>query len=310
MPMTRREFFRTGLALAGSALLPRSGFAAEGSADALPDGLPDVAHVAGGAPEDAVRAAVDAVGGISAFVKPGQSVLIKPNVGFPNAPEAVTTTDPVVVAAVAALCKEARAGSIVIADYPVRNTEMCFDESGIGGLGRIGGVDVMPLSGNSAFATTAIPNAVEVQEVDYAQVALQADVIIAVPVAKSHSGAGVTFALKGMMGLIQARGAFHRQYDLHQAVADLAKLAKPDLVVTDARRALVTGGPGGPGRVETPGAILAGANATTVDAYTVGMAEWYNRAVTADKVRHLVLANQQGLGEIDVALMNVANIRL
>ena len=76
MPMTRREFFRTGLALAGSALLPRSGFAAEGSADALPDGLPDVAHVAGGAPEDAVRAAVDAVGGISAFVKPGQSVLI------------------------------------------------------------------------------------------------------------------------------------------------------------------------------------------------------------------------------------------
>ena len=74
------------------------------------------------------------------------------------------------------------------------------------------------------------------------------------------------------------------------------------------KRALVTGGPGGPGRIERPNAILAGVVPATIDAYTVGLAKWYNRDVTAQQVRHLILANEQGLGEIDVTKIRVKRV--
>lgn len=305
MSISRREFFRRGFVLTGGVLLPR--WAMASAADAA---MPDVVHVTGGAPEGMVRAAVDGLGGIGKFVSRGQKVVICPNVGFPNPPEMATTTDPLVVTAVIDLCKEAGAGRIVVANFPVRDPDLCFEKSLIGDLQRLNGVTVMPLNSGSAYTTAQIPNAVEVHEVDVATIVRESDVLISIPLAKSHSSAGVSFAMKLHMGLIRSRGPFHSRYDLHQAIVDLSKVIRPNLIVTDAQRALVTRGPGGPGRIETPGAIIAGVTPATVDAYTVGLANWYNRTFTPDQVQHIKLANEQGLGEIDVSRMNVQRIPL
>jgi uncharacterized protein (DUF362 family) len=271
---------------------------------------PDVVHVTGGSIDAAIRAAVDRLGGISQFVRRGQKVVISPNVGFPNPAEMATTTDPAVVRVIATLCKEAGASSVTIANYPVRDPELCFERSGIGELARMNGVDVVPLNSGSPYTSVRIPGGVDVSEVEVATIVRQADVLIAVPVAKSHSSAGVSFAMKGMMGLIRSRGLFHARYDLHQAVADLSRVVKAQLVIVDARRALVTRGPGGPGRVELPNAIVAGRSQISVDAYSVGLAQWYNRSVTASQVRHIRLAGEQGLGVIDVSAMKVAKVTL
>ena len=303
MSISRREFFKKGAVLTGGLLLPRWAMATAAASAA-----PDVVHVTGGTPEDMVRAAIDGLGGIGKFVRRGQKVVLAPNVGFPNPPEMATTTDPRVVTAVIELCKGAGAGRIVVTSFPVRDPDLCYEQSGIGDLQRLNGVTVVPLNPGSAYAQVRIPGGVDAREVEVATIVRQSDVLICIPIAKSHSSTGVTFAMKGHMGLIRSRGPFHARYDLHQAIVDLSKVIKADLVVTDAQRALVTRGPGGPGRIETPGAILAGTNQTTVDAYTVGLAHWYNRSITADQVQHLKLAHEQGLGVIDVRAMNVRRI--
>ena len=302
MSLTRRDFMKAGLVLTGGALVPRWARAEAAT--------PDVVHASGGSAAEKVRAAVDALGGMERYVKAGQRVLINPNAGFPNPAHMATTTDPAAIEPVIEMCREAGAREILVADYPVRDPELCFERSGIGDLARLPGAQVSPLTARSPYTTTTIPGAVEVTEVDLATAVGRADVLIAMPIAKSHSSAGVSFAMKGNMGLIQARGPFHSRYDLHQAVADLAKLVTPTLVITDAQRALVTRGPGGPGRVETPDAIIAGTNAASVDAYTVGIAQWYNRAFTPDQVRHIKLAGEQGIGEIDLARLTVRRIEL
>jgi len=302
--MTRREFFRRGAVLTGGLLLPRWVQGAAG------EPVPDVVHVTGGAPEEAVRAAVNGLGGIGAFVRRGQKVVISPNVAFPNPPEMATTSDRRVVAAVIDLCKEAGASRIVVASYPVRDPDLCFERTGIGDLARMNGVEVVPLSSGSAYTPVQIPDAVEVHEVEVATIVRESDVLISIPVAKSHSSAGVSLTMKGHMGLIRSRGPFHSRYDLHQAIVDLSKIIRPNLIVTDAQRALVTRGPGGPGRIETPRAILAGTNQATVDAYTVGLANWYDRAFTADQVQHIKLAHEQGLGVIDLRRMNLSRVVL
>jgi len=304
MPFSRREFLKSGLVLTGGALLPRWADAA------APANMPDVVHVTGGTPEMAVRRAIEGLGGIRRFVRAGQKVVISPNVGFPNPPEMATTTDPLVVRAIIDLCKEARAGKITVANYPVRDPDICFRESKIGELASINGVEVIPLNANSAYTTVQIPDGVDAKEVEVATIVREADVFIAAPIAKTHSSTGVTFAMKLMMGVIRSRGPFHSRYDLNQAIVDLSKVVKANLIITDAQRALVTRGPGGPGTIVRPNAILAGTNQTTVDAYTVGLAQWYNRTFTAEQVRHLQLASEQGLGEIDVAKMNVRRVNL
>ena len=63
---------------------------------------------------DGVRRAIDSVGGIGKYVKKGQVVHLKPNLVYPYPPP--LTTDPLVVGAVAKLCKEAGAKKVLIGD--------------------------------------------------------------------------------------------------------------------------------------------------------------------------------------------------
>jgi len=309
MSLSRREFFKTSLVLTGGMMLPRWARADSHSAT-RPAAMPDVVHVTGENVDAMVRRLVDELGGIGAFVRRGESVVISPNVGFPNPPDAVTTTDPQVVASMIQLCKEAHAGRIVVANYPVRDSDLCFRRSGIRDLREIDGVEVMPLNSRSAYTEVEIPGALEARRVELATIVCESDVLISMPVAKSHSSAGVSFAMKGHMGLIKSRGPFHARYNLHQAIVDLSKLVKPNLVLTDARRALVDNGPGGPGTIVSVGAMVAGANQVSVDAYTVGLTKWYNHSLVAHHIQHLKLANEQGLGEIDVERMNVVRVEV
>ena len=319
MSYSRRDFLRQGLSLtAGAIALPMLSNAQEtGAASATPSQSsgprPTVIHV-GGVDTDAkiaqgVRRAVDELGGMGRFVQSGNTVVIKPNVGFPNPPEDATTTHPLAVRTAAELCLEAGAARVIIMDYPVRSPRLCFERSTmINVADGLDDTEVVVLTGGSAWMEREIPGHVQVPSVEVPRVLENTDVVISMPIAKCHGGAGLSFSMKNFMGMIRDRGAFHRRYDLHQAVVDLSRTLSPDLVITDATRALVTGGPGGPGRVERPNAILAGTAQVSVDAYTVGLARWYNRDFTANQVRHLRLASEQGLGEIDVNRMEIRRV--
>jgi uncharacterized protein (DUF362 family) len=107
------------------------------------------------------------------------------------------------------------------------------------------------------------------------------------------------------MGLVWDRKTFHRDLDLNQAIADLASVLRPAFTLMDANYALLTAGPGGPGKVEQWNKVIAGIDPLAVDAYTVSLGAWYEQRIRPDQVKHLRAANELGLGTIDLENIQV-----
>ena len=294
--MNRRSFIKHNarLMLWASALglgirLPRLAGASQ---------TPDIA-LATGDRTAATRAAVDLLGGMKRFVKPGQKVIIKPNMSFAGGPEDATDTHPDVVRELVGLCKEAGAQRVRVLDHTLRREERCIE--GVQKACEVHGDDIVQAVSRSRFFKSAgIPDGRQMQETEVMGEVLEADVLIAAPVAKSHSSAGVSLSMKGMMGLIWNRGIMHSRFDLHESIVDLASLLKPDLVVVDGSRVLRTNGPGGPGRVLKRDTIIASRDMVAADAQAVAMFEWYGRKLKPRNVKHIRIAHERGLGRMDV----------
>ena len=308
--INRREFLKyqaTSLAcLAGSSLIMSPAFAGSGNTTKT-NTMPDIA-VARGSAEGAVRAAINMLGGMEAFVKKGERVVIKPNMSFASGPESAANTHPEVVRTIAAMCREAGAGRVLVLDNPLSPAERCLELSGIReACADIDRDMVHTVSSRGRFTEVTIENAETLKSTEVMREVLAADILIAAPVAKSHSGAGVSLSMKGMMGLIYNRRIMHR-LDLHTAIVDLASLLMADLTVIDATRVLSTGGPGGPGKVLKPDTIIASTDMVAADAYAVSAFEWYGRKYTPDQVKHVRLAHQRGLGRMDIENLDIKEI--
>ncbi len=308
--ISRRQFLKYQISslavLAGSSLVRPPAILASDDIRAEKD-TPDIA-VARGDAEAAVRAAVNMLGGMEAFVKKDDRVVIKPNMSFASGPESAANTHPEVVRAIALMCREAGAARVLVLDNPLSPAERCLEMSGIReACADIDRDMVHTVSSRGRFTEVTIENAESLKQTDVMREVLASDVLIAAPVAKSHSGAGVSLSMKGMMGLIYNRRIMHR-LDLHAAIVDLASLLRADLSVIDATRVMSTGGPGGPGKVLRPDTIIASADMVAADAYAVSAFEWYGRRYTPDQVRHVRLAHQRGLGRMDIENLVVKEI--
>ncbi|MHB9098133.1 MAG: DUF362 domain-containing protein [Syntrophales bacterium] len=264
--------------------------------------------VISGEPAAATRKALETLGGIARFVKKGQRVVIKPNMSFARTPEYAATTHPLVVHAVAQACMEAGAGEVLVLDYTLQRAELCLERTGIRDACRqhCPGVHVLALQDRKFFREIRIPQGKVLERVEVLTDILDNAVLINVPVAKSHSATGVSLGLKGLMGLIWDRESFHSQFNINQAIADLATVIKPQLTVLDATRAMASGGPGGPGDVKKPNLIVAGTDPVAVDSYGVGIVPWYGQSFKGRQVEHLLIAHQRGLGKIDVEKLKIA----
>ncbi len=300
MQLQTLAYLSAGSTILGSGLcIPSNGFAKE---------FPDVSIVKG-SPSAATRAAIDAIGGMTRFVKPGQSVVIKPNMSFAQGIDSATTTHPEVVREVLALCKEAGAARIRVLDHGLQSVRLSLENSGI--LAACNSVEegiCQHLMDEEFYTLSNIENAKEMQENAFMRDVLSADVIIAVPVAKSHSSAGVSLSLKGQMGLIYNRGIMHSRYDLATSIVDLNMRVKPHLAVIDATRVLTTGGPSGPGKVISPSQVIASADPVAADATAVAQYVWYGQKIQPRQVSHLREAHERGLGRMDIE--NLSTVEL
>ncbi len=262
--------------------------------------------VISGEPAAATRKALEAMGGISRFVKKGQRVVIKPNMSFAKTPDFATTTHPLVVAAVARACSETGAGEVLILDHTLQRAELCLERAGIREACRgIPGTHVLTVQDRKFFKEIKVPRGKVLERVEILKDLLDDAVLISVPVAKSHSATGVSLGLKGLMGLIWDRESFHSQFNINEGIADLATVIRPRLTVLDATRALVSGGPGGPGEVRKPNLVIAGTDPVAVDSYGVGIVPWYGQSFKGRQVEHLLAAHQRGVGKIDVEQLRV-----
>ena len=258
--------------------------------------------VISGDPGPATRKALEALGGISRFVKKGNRVVLKPNMSFANPPEWGSTTHPQVVATVAQACVEAGAERVLVLDYPLRKAELCLKRSGIEAACKpLKGVHVLAVEDRKFFREIKVPQGKEMDRVEVVGEVLDSHVLINLPQAKSHSATGVSLGIKNLMGLIWDRWSFHSRYNINEALADLATVLRPRLTILDATRALASGGPGGPGEVKKPNLIIAGIDPVAVDAFGVSVVPWYGQNFKGRQVEHLLACHQRGLGQIDPA---------
>ncbi|HVP80263.1 MAG TPA: DUF362 domain-containing protein [Thermodesulfobacteriota bacterium] len=296
--MTRRKFLK--MAAAGTAL----GFVA-GPSLSLAKEEYDLAVISG-EPAAATKKALEAIGGISRFVKKGQRVVLKPNMSFARTPDFSATTHPLVVATVAQACMEAGAQQVLVLDHTLQRAELCLERAGIReACKNISGVHVLALQERKFFGEMKVPQGKALERVEVFKEILDGHVLINVPVAKSHSATGVSLGLKGLMGMIWDRESFHSQYNINQAIADLATVIKPQLTILDATRALTSGGPGGPGEVQKPNLVIAGVDPIAVDSYGVSIVPWYGQNFKGRQVEHLLAAHQRGLGKIDLDQLKI-----
>ncbi|MFW5960344.1 MAG: DUF362 domain-containing protein [Chitinivibrionales bacterium] len=301
--VSRRDFLkRSALLGAAGSLSTTLGAAAKGNSDVVICTGDDIAKT--------VRKAIDASGGIKSYVKEGDRVVLKPNMSFANPPDWSTTTHPEVVKEVAKLCSEAGARRIIIVDNPLRDAQMCREKNGINDAVKdIPGAVVAMMDKEKFYKEVDVPEGRSLKRAAVLKEVLKADTLIGIPTAKSHSAAGVSLSLKNLMGLVWNRHTFHSDMDLHQGIADIATLVKPDLTVVDAVHALLTHGPGGPGKVVSPGKIVVSADQVAADSCAVELAKWYDKSFTGNQVKHIKLAGEMGVGNASKENINLKEIQ-
>jgi uncharacterized protein (DUF362 family) len=265
-----------------------------------PQGPPDLAVVKGSDPEENLRRALERLGGIEKFVKRNAKVVIKPNLLTAKEPEYAVTTNPLLVGALVKMCYEAGARIVVVLDRPVGSPRLTFEVSGIAKATQSAGGQIKILTDRN-FENTLIPEGQVLKSWPLAKDVFEADVFINVPIAKDHSLATLTMAMKNLMGIMGGnRSQVHINF--HQKIVDLNTLVRPHLVVLDAHRILVRNGPtgGSLSDVKVANTLVVGTNQVSVDAYGATLF-----GLAPENLLYLILAKERSLGEINLNKLKI-----
>ncbi len=260
----------------------------------------------GADPAAITEAAVKMLGGIERFVKQGSDVIIKPNICTDYYPyEYGATTNPQVVAALVRLALGAGARRVRVMDYPFGGkAESAYAKSGIEEAVKAAGGE-MELMNRNKFKTTAIPQGKAMDKWEIYQEVLNCDLLIDVGIAKHHSLARMTAAMKNLLGVIQNRGAVHSI--LGDGLGDLLSVIKPGLTVVDAVRTLMRNGPSGGNLddVQVNNTVVASHDMVAADAYATRFL-----GLAPKDLGYIRSAAGRGLGTMDLEAVKVEEISL
>ena len=261
---------------------------------------PQVAVVTGRSRVEAVRRGLVLLGGLERFVRPGDRVLVKPNVAFARPAELGATAHPDTVGEVVRLCVAAGA-RVVVTDNPIADPRGAFGVSGVAqAVERAGGTLLIPRP--SDFEAVTVRGARHL--VDWPLLIdplLAATKVIGVAPVKDHHRAGASLTLKNWYGLLGgARSVFHQ--DVHALVSELAVAIRPTLVVLDGTTAMRTNGPTGGSLSDLAPTATMILGTDPVAADVLGLA-LLDRAV--DDVPYIGRAAQAGAGSLDPQAVRV-----
>ena len=289
--MNRRDFLKLGASTILLAGFPKNIFAQAQSTVSVAEGK-DYAAI--------TRNAINAVGGIQKFVKAGDTVVVKPNLGWDRRPEYAANTHPEVVKAVVDECVKAGAKRVKVFDNPCNDPRRCYENSGTNAaLKGMKNVDLKFME-NERYKNIKL-NGIALKEWELYDEALSANVFINVPVAKHHSLTRLTLALKNMMGIMGGnRGYIHR--NIEDSLADINKVVKSHLVIIDATRILLNHGPQGGSLkdVKNLNKVMASTDIVAADAYATTLF-----GLNPQDIPVTVTAHKRGLGEMNLSKIKV-----
>ncbi len=239
------------------------------------------------------RSAINALGGMKRFVKPGNTVVVKPNMGWDRTPELAANTSPLVVRTIVEECLQAGARKVKVFDRTCNDQRRCYQSSGIeAALKGMKNVEVKHLE-EERYRNVALRGKALSEWELYGE-ALSADVFINVPVLKHHGLSKLTIGMKNIMGIMGGnRGSIHKQ--LAVALADVNAVFKTHLTVVDATRILTAHGPqGGDIRdVKVLNKVVASTDIVAADAIATTLF-----GLRPEEIAVTVEAHRRGLGEM------------
>jgi len=201
-------------------------------------------------PEDvrsAVRASLEPMGGMGAFVKHGHRVLLKPNLLIAKPAEAAVTTHPEIVRAVAMEVQEA-GGEVFLGDSPAFGSiTSILSKNGIGEVVEDLGIGVVPFRSPVAVA---VSNGVAFKSIEISAESRKFDVLINLPKLKTHTLMLLTMAVKNLFGAVVgvSKVGWHlRAKDdgrFADLLLDISRVVRPDLNILDGILAMEGNGPG------------------------------------------------------------------
>lgn len=311
--MKRREFLEHGLKLSigvGAYMIfgdKLNSFAAEKTPKASARGLPfDLTAIKGGEPDAMFDRAVSSLGGIKQFVKPNQTIVVKPNIGWDVPPERAANTNPVLVRQVIRHCLDAGAKDVYVFDHTCDNWSGCYLNSGIEKAVKDAGGKMVPGHVEKYYHNVDIPAGKTLKHAKVHELILESDVFINIPVLKHHAGAGLTVSMKNLMGVVWDRWFWHR-HNLQQCIADYATFRKPDLNVIDAYYVMKRNGPRGS---STADLITLKTQILCTDMVAADTAAARLFGIDPAEVPYIALANQLGVGIMDLSKLNINRIVL
>jgi uncharacterized protein (DUF362 family) len=307
--MKRRDFIRSSV---GFGVLSGAAISIGGFSDAMASGngamqLPyDLVAIKGGEAADMFDKAIASLGGMKQFVKPNQTVVVKPNIGWDSAPERAANTNPQLVKRIVEQCKLAGAKTVYVFDNTCAEATRCYKMSGIEDAVKSAGGTMV--SGKSAgyYQDVVLPKGKRLKNAKVHELILESDVFINVPVLKNHGGSTLSVAMKNMMGVVWDREYWHSN-DLHQCIADFASYRQPDLNIVDAYRVMKRNGPRGVSvaDVATLKYQLIGKDIVAIDAAAAKIF-----GIDPKQVKHIGLAEQHGVGSSNIDALKVNRITL
>jgi uncharacterized protein (DUF362 family) len=309
--MERRNFLKAALlgSIAGAVQLkPENVFARE-SKEA--PGQNDLVAVMGGEPEVMYKKGIAALGGMKAFVKKGQKVVVKPNIGWDKKPEFAANTNPQLVAAIVKDCLAAGASQVVVFDHTCDEWQACYKNSGIEDAAKAAGAKIAFAHDEKYYKEVDLPMGLRLKKAKIHESIIEADVWINVPVLKNHGGAKMTMSMKNYMGIVWDRGFWHAN-DLQQCIADCATYSKkPVLNIVDAYRIMTQNGPKGK---TTNDVVLAKAMFMSKDIVAADTAalKFFNqfREMKMEDVSHIGKAAKFNIGTTDLDSLKVERIKI
>lgn len=307
--MERREFFKKSL-YAGLAAGAYLSFGDKLNLLANPKTtdpqLYDLVAIKGGEPELMFDKGMQSLGGMKTFVKPNQSVVIKPNIGWDTIPERAANTNPKLISQIVKHCLDAGAKDVYVFDHTCDTWTKCYTNSGIEKAAKDAGAKIVSGNSESDYQSVDITQGQRLKETTVHELILESDVFINVPILKSHGGTGLTISMKNLMGVVWDRKYWHRN-NLHQCIADYATFRKPDLNIVDAYSVMKKNGPRGVSEADVA-MLKSQIISTDIVAADAAAAKIFGK--NPSDVDYIRIANEMNVGQMDLSKLRINRIML
>jgi uncharacterized protein (DUF362 family) len=258
-----------------------------------PDAAGRLVTSCGGGPVANLRQALAALGGIEAFIRPGERVAIKPNCAWDRTPEQAANTDPELIGELVRQCLSAGATKVTVLDNSCHDPGRAFIRSGIEKAARDAGAAVANQRNAGTVRLDLGGTTLGMWEV--LNPIAEADRVINVPIVKHHSLSRATLGMKNWFGAVVGRRS-----NLHQRItqvcAELGAAFRPTLTVIDATRILTSGGPtgGSLALVKPVDCIAVATDPVAAEAWGASLLD-----LGPEQLPHIAIAARLGLGTAD-----------